>query len=336
MTKPKPKGFTLVELLVVIAIIGVLIALLLPAVQAARESARRTQCLNSLKQLALGHHNYHDQRGRLIRMISSPKKNFPQYNWNGYSAHTMVLPYIEETAMFNQMDFNDYYYQDVGPQPSEWDFGRTFVAAFKCPSDRDYASSTERGTVNYAVSAGSHFNSFSTSLSQPDGMFIRGGELAFRDVLDGLSKTIMLGEFVVGDNNNGTWNIKGDWVRGISYSGNRRWPSAADLDTYGQSCLGSGNPTHISSGGQTWMAPSNHDSVFNTVATPNWKWPTCHECGGCGKGDGNGVFPARSQHPGGANHAMGDASVTFITDNIDLRVYQGLGTRNGGEAVSLP
>ena len=335
------RGFTQVELLVAIGIIGVLMAVLLPAVQAAREAARRAHCLNNLRQLALGHHQYHDRCGKLIRMVTSPSKNYPQYNWNGYSSHTMLLPYIEETNLFNRLRLDQYYYEKSPAAPDDnLTMSRTFVQLFKCSSDRAFPSAVDLGTVNYGVCAGSHFNVYTANVTESDGMFIRGAangtpNLTFVDVRDGLSKTIMLSEFVTGDNSTLAWSHQGDWVRGVPFTGIRSKPGQADLNKYGAACEAA-KAKHISIGGQTWMASGMYDSAFNTVAPPNWKWPSCSTCMFCGKGDSPGVWPARSRHPGGANHAMGDASVTFIPDQVDLRVYQGLGSRNGSEAVSLP
>src|SRR5512147_2313581 len=103
------RAFTLIELLVVIAIIGVLIALLLPAVQAAREAARRSQCVNNLKQIGLAMHNYHSARNAFPLGSAKNPKNWPGDSdliWSGWSAHAMMLPYLEQQALFNAANFS--------------------------------------------------------------------------------------------------------------------------------------------------------------------------------------------------------------------------------------
>ena len=208
-----------------------------------------------------------------------------------------------------------------------------------CASDKAYPSSVDLGSCNYGVSMGSNLGYSGSGFGEirNNGMFRRRVETSFADVEDGLSNTIMLGEFVVADADGGTYRHGGDMVRGVAFPNlpaQFENPTRATLEAYGASCLaGIGN--HTSAAGQTWAAPSMYDSAINTIAPPNWKWPTCHICGGCGKGDGGGVFPTRSKHPGGAMHALGDASVRFVADTVDITVYQGVGTRAGKEPSQL-
>jgi len=335
----KRGAFTLIELLVVIAIIAVLIALLLPAVQAAREAARRSSCQNNLKQLALAFHNYHDTHGAL------PQAANRDANWNGYSAHAMVLPYIEQGNVFKQFRFDQYHYENLGAAPTAVVVGRSKIAAFLCPSDQAYPDTTETGNNNYGVSHGSSLgwndpggSPWVSEASGGSGMFRRSSITKFGDVTDGLSNTIMLAEFNKGDNNNGLFDITRDYVRGQAFPGdiafpNYTKPTLAVLTTYGTQCQG-GTGNHISNAGFRWAAPEFYDSGINTVATPNWRYPSCHICGGCGLGDAAGVWPARSRHTGGAQHALGDGSVRFISDNTDLQAYQATGTRNGNESAT--
>jgi prepilin-type N-terminal cleavage/methylation domain-containing protein len=337
----KRRGFTLVELLVVIAIIGILIALLLPAVQAAREAARRSQCTNNLKQLALAFHNYHDSN-----------KCFPQSHyrieytsaWHGHGAFVSILPYIEQNALYDNWNWN-VTYSSTGANQNPGTLVR--VPAFLCPSDKLYPAN--RAGCNYAVCGGSDinfYNSRNTSgIFRPSDPKYHAGtgtsknETRMADILDGTSNTIMLSEHFVGDNVR-TMTSDSDIVRiGSPNFASRRLPTIAEVEAAAVACL-AGDPQEQDSrsrNGRDWSAPYPSQTVFNTVAPPNWRAPSCAFGGNFGlAADRDGIFPARSRHPGGAVHAMGDASVHFITETVELKLYQYLGARNDGEPVQVP
>jgi prepilin-type N-terminal cleavage/methylation domain-containing protein/prepilin-type processing-associated H-X9-DG protein len=333
------RGFTLVELLVVIAIIGVLVALLLPAVQAAREAARRTQCVNNLKQLSLAMHNYHDVYQKFPRYTyhgmwcQDGARNRP--HWEGNSIHTMLLPYIEQSALYDRM--NDLTIR----QARVWHRGvaemvatrRTRISAFRCPSDGDYPTA-DTGNNNYVFSVGPVVEGWSDSPTMQRGFVARNREHGFRDIIDGASNTIMASENLIGDASNAMFNLQ-DVVRAQPFAGARLFPTAAEIEAYGQQCF-AGRDNQHSHSGRDWAAPMFMQTIFNTVAPPNWRYPSCQECVGCGWMDSNGVFPARSRHPGGVNVAMGDASVRFVSDTIDLNTWHAAGSRDGKEALQLP
>ncbi|MGI6414906.1 MAG: DUF1559 domain-containing protein [Thermoguttaceae bacterium] len=189
-----PRGFTLVELLVVIAIIGILIALLLPAVQAAREAARRSQCTNNLKQIGLALHNYHDVVGRFpaawYRITADQKR--PGWAWG-----TMLLPYVEQGALYDKLavttgiDF---------PAPANATT-QTAVTAYHCPSARDQNINPSRENFaksNYKPVMGTQDASGMPTSTIPDGVFGASSAVQFRDIVDGTSNTFAFGEVYQG------------------------------------------------------------------------------------------------------------------------------------------
>ena len=333
MARLARRGFTLIELLVVIAIIAILIALLLPAVQQAREAARRTQCKNNLKQFGLALHNYHDSHRAFPRLTHGTQGTGFGNEWRGHSAHVMLLPYIDQAPLYNQVDFGFHAETDgAAPDPAPTNitvFRQQTIEAFNCPSDNPFPGG---GTFNsYGVSTGSHFDSWGNNADSWTGFFHKRFTTRIRDALDGASNSIMMGEFLHGDNS-GAYVLEQDVVRGVAYSGTRLKPTVADLTTYGNACAaGIGN--HVSYPGSNFYRGMMYESGINTVAPPNWRFANCNECGGCGNGDNNGVYPARSRHEGGAHLLLGDGAVRFISENIDLNTYQSLGTIKGNDVV---
>ena len=336
-----PRGFTLVELLVVIAIIGVLVGLLLPAVQAAREAARRMSCSNNLKQLGLAMHNYHGTFNKLP----------PFYNhsgsgsyWEGYSAFTQILPYIEQQPLADQLESDSQDFYRTWNSGEVEDARATEVAAFLCPSDPGFptAGGTENGPgCNYGVSMGSTINWTDSKLQ--NGMF-RGDEdinrnaaTSFRDMLDGLSTTLMISEGLAGDNQgSGLMNGNSSEPRiGSGFpDGTWEYPTQDQLNTFGQAC--EATTAHNSQNGCQWIAPLPAQTVLNTVAPPNWNFPNCQTKGSGFASDRHGVYAPRSRHTGGVQCAIGDGSVRFITDSIDLVTWQSVGGRNEGNPIQLP
>jgi prepilin-type N-terminal cleavage/methylation domain-containing protein len=325
----KKRGFTLIELLVVIAIIAILIALLLPAVQQAREAARRTQCKNNLKQLGIALHNYHDTFNCFPPAHIRTDPNWPTTggttNWRGFSAHSMLLPYIEQAPLYASLNFNTHHEAAPNVDPNN-----TKLAAFLCPSDTPFPGSVHRGNNNYPGCMGPNLGQY-VAAGVRNGVFSFDIVVRMGDIRDGTSNTIAFGEHFVGDNNNGGYR-PGDVVRGIAYSGNNNKPTPAQLDAYGVAC-DAGKANHHSHGGREWASGMPAQTLFNTAAQPNWKYPTCQICPGCGWMDSQGMFPARSRHTGGVQVCLADGAVRFVSDNVDLATWQNAGSMNGEEVL---
>lgn len=339
--KGPPRGkpaFTLVELLVVIAIIGILIALLLPAVQAAREAARRSQCTNNLKQIGLGLHNYHDVYKAFPNTycaLSDPKNGVPN-TWGAESQRgsttARLLPYVEQQAIYDAIDWRRS--TDNQTLPNGQRISAQVIAGFRCPSSgEEPLTPWGHAAGNYGASAGSTPEGWSTGSpscscdvsamwtqylshpkfnwqfwnGNPSGPFTRnpigdGSKLnacTMAKVKDGLTQTIFYGERLTAcsDHAHNGWFIANN----------------------GEGML-------------TTLVPINYDSChpqnFNYAAAGLTE---CNrQC------TWNTEFGFRSEHPGGANFLMGDGSVHFLSQTIDMWTYQWLGSKAEGEPAQIP
>ena len=345
-------GFTLVELLVVIAIIGILIALLLPAVQAAREAARRSQCTNNLKQVGLAFHNYHDvyktfprwtYQARTWRAGASGDNTW----WTGFTAMTMILPYMEQGAIYQQIDWGcrpedtNPAGTSEGPPANNNLFRFAGVDAYQCPSESPYPSTSYNLAYStYKVSAGACF--MNVSRAWESGMLRRDIETAIRDVRDGTTSTILASEILLGDDTTAQSSWGDTASAAMPFSWNAPPPDQAAMSGWGESCLtmflagssgtsgGSAGWINNSAGRRYWQPRIDDGSPFTPIAPPNWRYPNCAHGSWT---TGPTFIGARSQHPGGAVHALGDASVRFISETIDFTTYQRLGARDDGEPV---
>jgi prepilin-type N-terminal cleavage/methylation domain-containing protein/prepilin-type processing-associated H-X9-DG protein len=336
-----PAGFTLVELLVVIAIIGILIALLLPAVQAAREAARRAQCTNNLKQLALAVLNYETAVGVWPPGCIHDQELEESWGWGAF-----ILPYIEQQSLYDELGVTERKLRYVFDDPAGRKALQTPVAEFRCPTDRTepllprpvrefigHGNSAngriELSTSNYIACQGLHdkpaYRSGGVWIAIPNnGCFYNDSHVRIdRDIPDGSSKTFMLGE--------------------------------RDLRCGSAHWVGTRNPP----GPCHWGVYHNRGRVSKKLNSPesayprpsNSQWPPGlggTVCDSCSEG-------FSSSHPGGANFAFGDGSVHFIADTIDfnnagvninnnspmisdprlLGVYQRLGIRDDKQPVTL-
>lgn len=326
-------GFTLIELLVVIAIIAILVALLLPAVQQAREAARRTQCKNNLKQIGLALHNYHDT----FDTLPYGTRQSPQ-NW-GSSFFLSILPYVDQAPAYNRVNLNTW----PGWATNFPVYNGLTVPAYICPSS-PLPKFRERDNVrllipNYVGIAGvsvgvSPIDSDNngvvdgTNITIPGRIATRDAQRAsylhrsngalywisnvkFKDFRDGTSNTMVVGE--QSDFGANDTDIRSGWDWGA-------WMGAAQLPNAG--------------GGWAWDDPR----IANvTTLHPNWRInakPARNSHGWIGNaGEGPGNCPLQSAHPGGVQVLMGDGAVRFMGENIDMGVAFNIGDRRDGNPV---
>ncbi len=342
-------GFTLVELLVVIAIIGILIALLLPAVQAAREAARRVQCTNNLKQLGLAQHNYHDTFKVLVYRkggTSACGSTRMLGNCNRRSGFVSLLPFMEQRSMYDQIMAGD---ATTAPQgPAGWyGWGRWDPAPgmLLCPSGN---SSRTGGVHNYAFSVGDD-TSFVRDREDVRGLFAYRRGVKFAQILDGTSNTIMMSERLKESFRRTVATGETEHVLGVArnVSGLRAAPNVCYLQSDGKYFIAGAVVKGFF--GTRWTDGQPERVAFNTVLPPNG--PGCVEGNNNNADSHHMVIPPSSRHPGGVNCLLADGSVRFISETIDTGnlgvgqpnsgqsrygVWGALGSKNGGEPVSVP
>ena len=330
-------GVTLIELLVVIAIIGVLVGLLLPAVQQAREAARRMSCGNNLKQLGFGMHNYVDANGAFPLTVNCPpgvtdaEQAASTGKWRDHiwyvrlSAHAMILPFIERQDLASFITKN----LGGGQHHESSSFGKVTVSGFLCPStDRSKPVADGYPGNNYGWSSGSSFHSNKGNAARQNGMLNPETAIKFKDVTDGLSKTIMAAETLCG-RGDGTYPFDIAQVGNLGWS-NAAMPSEAEVDR-----VGSATP-QLTSGenGRYWSRGLPAQTVLNTAAPPNWIHPNVIFGFGAWKCTGSHqVNPPRSMHPGGVNMLLGDGAVKFASNEIGVVLFQRLGNRADGGVI---
>ncbi len=365
------RAFTLIELLVVIAIIAVLISLLLPAVQSAREAARRAQCVNNLKQIGLAMHNYHSSNDTFPQGKSESASQIGyagQYaGWTEWSAQAEMLQYMEGGSVYNAINFNYCGGYNYGAQCNSTGWN-TLVKSFLCPSDNNVASSAPIGAGTNFPNTNSYKGSIGTTTSvynwgagyagcQPDpffgnppncsaystGLFAYWVARGLRDVVDGSSNTIAYSEALAGDQSSSPAR-RNNAVTGVTGANGAEAGDASSipiltLTTALQACTTAyQSGTNISNAnGNRWGWGAMTMTLFNTVVTPNSKqyaWNSCRDsCGGCGPDDS--IFSnAQSNHPGGVNCLFCDGSVKFIKDSVNQSSWFALGTRSNGEVLS--
>ena len=326
------RGFTLIELLVVIAIIGILVALLLPAVQTARESARRMSCSNNLKQLGIALHMHHDamqhfpsQRDITKAPVPAVSQSF--YRWSCFASMT---PFLEQSNIYNAIDLTQpLYVFSPGPPPSVKTHPNLAnevaisVDVFHCPSDTHVRISPDWGATSYVANQGSGNNGGDYHTS--DGLFCIDSQKHLRDITDGSSNTAAFSESLISSGDaNSTRGVANKMSSGTLSS---VW-SASAITVEDSWCLNDSSAV-VFSRGEKWADGSVNDTGYHHHRIPNSKINDCYSRRAA-------IKSARSRHPGGVMVMLADGSVGFIDNAIDLRTWQFFGTIADGNLVELP
>lgn len=306
------RGFTLIELLVVIAIIAVLIALLLPAVQQARESARRTQCKNNLKQLGLALHNYHGSYQCFPFAQEDSAKS--------YSAISQLLPYFDQAPLYGMINFA-LPYSDASNTTARM----TELPALRCTSDAVNAIAGQGGATNYMANKGGGViwldaTGPNTGFPPQNGVMFYQSMIRIGDILDGSSNTAAFSERLLADGNNGIVSPLAD----VFFS-----PAAPTTPDEAVTMCNAVDITNLANQFPLFMgAPWLHGQhTYLHINVPNTR-----SCGFFTVLRAN--MPPSSRHVGGVHLQMCDGAVRFVSENIDRVVWRAIGTRAGGEVVS--
>lgn len=331
------RGFTLVELLVVIAIIAVLVALLLPAVQQAREAARRSSCINNMKQLAVALHNYHDQWGAFpIGAMHSQTPGMSRSRDRGSSFFVALLPFIEQGGLYGELSdaaAGGVGNTDISNNINGPVFDGRRMAVLSCPSSplpqmTDPLATTPKGVMmpTYVGNSGAATMGGGPNpdaeptykgVMASSGILVPNRSVSLSDVSDGSTNTMMLGEQSAFGR-----DVSGNSIDVRSSNSHGAWVGST----------GSGTP-----GDGAWFCTNFQSWNITTLRYPiNFLDPAAAQAGGAtGVGPEDGANrPIQSIHTGGANVALTDGSVRFVGESIDYTLLTNLANRNDGNEIS--
>lgn len=328
------RGITLIEVLVVLGITSLLMGLLLPGIQAARESARSHDCRHHMRQLAQAAHAFHDSHGSLPAVSTSlvGRPAFPGM----LSAWAQLLPFLDQTALYQQIDLDPgerglgvYANPPSLTRPANQRLLKTTLPIVRCPSD-----SVPAGGCSYrvCVSAGPAKHRFSGIGAWVNDRSLDG--IRFAEITDGLSQTTFISERTVGDFDGHVFTPARDIY---CYQSISSVPFPYAPDDFAQLCrsrFSNPLPGEVSYAGATWLINGLAFTHYNHTLAPNSEVPDCTSEKKLGLYDG--AVSARSWHPGGVNVAFADGHLSFVAETVDLRVWRAIATRNGAESQQAP
>ena len=321
------RGFSLVELLVVIAIIGVLVGLLIPAIQSSRMAASRTACANNLRQLGVAAHNYVSAND--FFPSGSVAKEFPadpQHAWTFFrwSALAQLTPYLENTAAYNALDLSvPLYGSNFEVRPENTEAVKIFVAEFLCPADEVRRVTEEFAPTSYAACTGS--GAGGGTPRDTDGVFFVNSRTRMAQITDGTSRTALMSESILGD------------PRPANHDPQTEYKFAFLAPLSEALCNGTVQWNVSDPRGFAWVNGEYRCALYNHRMTPNSSTPDCMgvQIGGDAKTryTAYGWRAARSRHTGGVNVLMADTALRFVADEVEPNVWQALATTASGEAA---
>jgi len=328
------RAFTLIELLAVLGVLSIVIALLLPAVQSAREAARRAQCQSNLHQIGVALHSYHDAQHCFPPAVTTVPRSHGAFYGGLYSVQVRLLPYLDQAAAYNAVNFQtgtwppDTFMFPITDLQLQLNAAnstvyQTAMGVFLCPSDGgpfSQAGNNYRGNTGVGPS-GAPWAEFPDS---GNGLFPEGGSIIISKVTDGLSHTVAFSERV-----RGSGREPPDPERDMFH----RTGIANTADQLVVACRIAARPSNVSGfvdNGRWWFWTGKERTLYNHAQVPNGPVPDCTYGAMIPMMD---MATARSRHPGGVHALMADGSGRFIPSSINQAVWRGLGTRNGRELV---
>ena len=321
------RAFTLVEMLVVIAVVGVLVALLLPAVQAARESARRIACANNLRQLGVAAQIHHTSHGHFPAgsvAKADPADATTPWTFYRWSTLATLSPYLENTAAYNALNLKvPLYNSSLQISPVNQAGVRIAVALFHCPSDDGLRLRATFGPTNYAACTGSGIGGGTPN--NTDGVSFVNSKTAINQISDGTTQTALMSESTLGT------------IGGSTHDVQREYKSLLSAPLTEAQCNSSTIWNLSDPRGFAWVNGEYRSALYNHYGTPNSRTPDCIgvTIGGTPQTRYTpyGWRTARSLHPGGVNLLLADGGIRFVGDDIEPTTWKALATIRGGESL---